>query len=290
MYTWNRPILKANAKLALQHRYWRGFAVSLVALLLSGTAISFFWSRWYSDAMIYIWGTMRRLARPSYGSYSFYPRHHSYGYGYGYGSFGGGYTYLQNDLLNTFLSQLLRYVAVAGVLTIVLLLVRIFLGSVMQVGQARYYVHSRFGDSRFGIVFSGFRDCYLNVVGAKFTTGLIIWLWSLLLVVPGIVASYRYYYVNFLLADNPGLTGSRARAISRLMTQGEKGRLFVFDLSFLGWMLLAGIVNAFTFGTGGSALLAPYYMAARAELYIFARDRAIQAGFLHPAELNLAAA
>lgn len=285
MYTWNRPILKANAKLALKHRYWRGFAVSLVALLLSGTVISFFWSRWYTNSIMDIWRTMRRLARFSYGNGGFYPGHHSYGYG----SFGGGYAYLQNDLWNVFLSQFFRYMTVAAVLTIVLLLVRIFVGSAMQVGQARYYVHSRFGDSRFGIVFSGFQDGYLNVVGAKFTTGLLIWLWSLLLIVPGIVASYRYYYVSFLLADNPGLTGTRAREISKRMTQGEKGRLFVFDLSFLGWILLASIVNAFTLGTGGSALLAPYYMAARAELYIFARDRAIQAGFLHPAELNLVA-
>ncbi len=47
--------------------------------------------------------------------------------------------------------------------------------------------------------------------------------------------------VPFILSDNPSMPGSRARQISRMMTNGEKGAIFVLYLSFLGWYLLAGL-------------------------------------------------
>lgn len=273
MYTWNRPILKANGRLALQNRYWLGVAVSLVALLLSGAVVALVQMQVSLSLLRELWDTMDGFFYLTPG-----------GLHASWGGRGGLDPYLVFRM-----RWLWQFALLTWLLSLLALAAAIFAGGPLQVGQARYFVHNRFGDTRFGLVFSGFQQRWLNTVAVKFTTNLFVWLWSLLFVVPGVVASYRYYYVDFLLADNPGLTGARARALSRMLTDGEKGRLFVFDLSFLGWILLAGLVDAVTFFVGGSALLMPYLMASRAELYLFARDRAINAGQLDPAELNLVA-
>lgn len=68
-------------------------------------------------------------------------------------------------------------------------------------------------------------------------TGVFIFLWSLLLVVPGIIKSYSYAMVPYLLAD-PDVTDDDVITRSRQMMDGHKWELFVFQLSFLGWIIL----------------------------------------------------
>lgn len=160
----------------------------------------------------------------------------------------------------------------------------IFVTDPFVIGSDRFYVQNRFGVTEVGTVFSGFRRNYGNGVGAMFVTQLFVFLWSLLLIIPGIVKSLQYVLVPYLLSDNPDLPGSRAREISRMMTDGEKGAIFVLGLSFLGWFLLGAVCLGV-----GIFFVIPYYEATMAELYIFLRDRAIQAGRLNPAELGLIA-
>lgn len=72
-------------------------------------------------------------------------------------------------------------------------------------------------------------------------TGILIFLWSLLLIVPGIVAAYRYSMARYLLISRPELGIIDCIRESKRLTQGHKGELFVMDLSFLGWWLLCAI-------------------------------------------------
>ena len=65
-----------------------------------------------------------------------------------------------------------------------------------------------------------------------------IFLWSLLFVIPGIVAMYRYRFALYNLLENPDLTANQAIALSKIQTEGMKGQLFVLDLSYIGWYLL----------------------------------------------------
>jgi len=69
---------------------------------------------------------------------------------------------------------------------------------------------------------------------------LFIFLWSMLLIVPGIVAAFRYRFAVYNLCENPGLGVMEALAMSKRQTYGYKEQLFILDLSFLGWILLAG--------------------------------------------------
>lgn len=182
----------------------------------------------------------------------------------------------------------------------------IFVGIPLTVGVARFFLQNRYGRTDFQLLFSGFRLNYLGCVGALFVTYLFIGLWSLLLLIPGIVKALEYSMVQFILADNPGIPGSRARELSRTLTRGEKGNIFVFLLSFLGWLILAtipagavmliltplgssGIVEALRSIAliAGVALVSPYLSASFAELYIFLRDRAVQSGQINPTEFGL---
>ena len=68
--------------------------------------------------------------------------------------------------------------------------------------------------------------------------GFFIALWSLLFVVPGIIAAYRYSMANYILVNRPDIGIMECIRESKRMTQGHKGELFMLDLSFLGWFLL----------------------------------------------------
>lgn len=87
-------------------------------------------------------------------------------------------------------------------------------------------------------------------------------LWSLLLIVPGIIKTYSYAMTEFLMMDNPELEKNAAIEESMRMMQGHKMRLFLLDLSFIGWMILCVL----TFGLG-ALLLEPYMETARAVFY-----------------------
>ena len=89
-----------------------------------------------------------------------------------------------------------------------------------------------------------------------------IFLWSLLLIIPGIIKMYSYSMSWFVLHDRPDLTGNEARKRSMYLMRGHKWRLFCLDFSFLGWYLL----SALTLGIL-AFWITPYHMTARAEFY-----------------------
>ena len=110
-------------------------------------------------------------------------------------------------------------------------------------------------------LFSGF-----NKLGRAwwlyFLTGLFTALWSLLLIIPGIVKAHSYAMTPFIMADHPEMSAQDAiRASSELM-DGHKGELFWLRLTFIGWDLLA----ALTLNIGHLALN-PYKNAAEAAFY-----------------------
>jgi uncharacterized membrane protein len=253
---WQRSILKDNAKISLHNCYWVSFAVSLVATLLSGGIFSIYSS--FQHLVKKLHDFQDGLFLRNEWSGADFSWHHSFGF----------------------------FPTISSILALLTLLVAIFIGAAMMVGASRYYLRKRFGDTHFSTLFSGFQQSWGNTVGVLFTTNLFIFLWSLLFIVPGIVKRYQYYYVDFLLADNPSLTGKRAREISWMLSDGEKGRLFLFDLSFFWWYILVGLTSLITLGLSVSFLM-PYVESARAELYIYVRDRAIQMNQLNPAELCL---
>lgn len=87
-------------------------------------------------------------------------------------------------------------------------------------------------------------------------------LWTLLLIIPGIIKAYSYAMTEFIMKDNPELEGNKAIEASMAMMKGNKMRLFLLDLSFIGWAILCLL----TFGLG-FILLEPYANASHAVFY-----------------------
>ena len=108
-----------------------------------------------------------------------------------------------------------------------------------------------------------FRFLWLNILMAIF-----IFLWSLLLVIPGIIAAYRYSMATYIFFDNPEMGAMDCIRASKQMTNGYKGKLFVLDLSFIGWSILSIIPLVSIYTTPYiSTTKANYYRALRGEFY-----------------------
>lgn len=91
-------------------------------------------------------------------------------------------------------------------------------------------------------VFSGFGN-FIRALLLNFVRAVFIFLWSILLVVPGIIAYYRYSMAFFLLADNPKMAPFEALTYSKYYMQGNKGSRFFLDLSFIGWYIIGAVVS-----------------------------------------------
>ncbi len=98
------------------------------------------------------------------------------------------------------------------------------------------------------------------------------------------IKTVAYSMTPWILADNPQIGYRRALRLSIDMTQGEKGKIFVLDLSFIGWALLAIL----TVGIG-LLFLAPYISATYAELYAVLRRNAVDKGLCTMDELGFVA-
>ena len=115
---------------------------------------------------------------------------------------------------------------------------------------------------------SGFRWPF-RTAGLGLLRMLLVFLWSLLLVVPGIRAAYSYRMAFYLLADHPDWTPGQAIAESKRLMHGHRWRLFCLDVSFLGWFLLVGVTR----GLAGIFVM-PYFATANAAFYEDLLDRA----------------
>ncbi len=97
-------------------------------------------------------------------------------------------------------------------------------------------------DINAGYIFNGFEH-FLKAFCLAFMTSLFTCLWTLLLVVPGIIALIRYSQAVYILEDHPEMGVMECISESKRIMTGNKGRYFCMRLSFIGWMLLASIPN-----------------------------------------------
>lgn len=168
--------------------------------------------------------------------------------------------------LSDFLSR--DVIAVLLTISAVMALLTFVVGGVVQFGQCAFHLNlinrrkARFSDlfSQFYRIWDGIR---MQVV-----IGFFVFLWSLLLIIPGVIASYRYAMVPYLMAEFPDLKVMEAMRESKRLMRGNKGRLFCLQLSFFGWALL----SALTLGIG-TLWLNPYMKSAETAFYMTVTGR-----------------
>lgn len=131
-------------------------------------------------------------------------------------------------------------------------------------GYAVYFLATFRGEQQdLGVLFSGFQNGnYWKFVGTLLLKLIYVSLWSLLLLIPGIVKSYSYSMTEFLMKDNPDLKYDEAITASSQLMQGHKMQLFLLDLSMIGWVIL----SCLTLGIG-LLFLTPYNQTAHAAFY-----------------------
>ncbi|MBF8982908.1 DUF975 family protein [Lutibacter sp. B2] len=147
---------------------------------------------------------------------------------------------------------------------IVVLLYKVFIGYPLIVGGMKYFIElTTNGTTELSDLLCNFRDGnYTNTVKTMFICKLKIFLWSLLLLIPGIIKSYEYYLVPYILAENPQMDSQEVLALSSQMTDERKFDIFILELSFIGWYILGSICLIV-----GMTFINPYVYATKAEMY-----------------------
>lgn len=248
MWTWTRTLLKDNAKACLRTSYWRVFLICLVGTLLTG-------------------GLELKT-----GTQSFRVDY----------TYSGGFQLGVSGPLQALALLGGLFLAVVAVVVLIFSIAwAIFVSPVIRVGWYRAMMENRTGSAPFETLFSGFRTGYGNLVRGCFYANIRIFLYSLLLIVPGIIKGYQYFFVPYLLAENPDMEPARAAELSTLMSDGEKWQMFLLDLSFIGWRILGSVF----FGLG-NLFVEPYYQATLAELYAAMRAKAFARGYTDARELG----
>ena len=244
MNYWDRPTLKARGKnvLRMPGVYWTSVLVMLIYTVLAGV---------------------------------------------GGGSTAGGQSSSSGSDSAQYSDVMSRYGGYITIGVIVLIIVSIlwafFVSNVLTVGKNRYFLNCRTGAAKVGTLFDGFKNGnYMKNVGKMFAMMIRVFLWTLLLIVPVIIKYYEYWMVPYILAENPDIDKKRALEISSKTTAGEKGNIFVLQLSFIGWMLLGTLACGV-----GTLFVMPYCESTYAELFGALRYKAEKEGICAPGEIGV---
>lgn len=153
-------------------------------------------------------------------------------------------------------------VVMAAVLTMAALADALLLNP-LCVGAQRFMLKSVEDTGNVAELGYTFDHNYKNGVKTTFIRDLQIFLWALLLIVPGIYKKYQYYMVDYILAENPDMPYREVLERSKKMMDGQKWNTFVLDLSFILWHMLGTL----TCGLTEVFYTRPYQYLTRAALY-----------------------
>ena len=145
----------------------------------------------------------------------------------------------------------------------VALLIDAFIANPLELGCKRFFRRNLDEPATMSNIAFAFDSNYKNICKTMFLRDIYIVLWSLLFVIPGIIKSYEYKMIPYLLSENPEMTTEQAFAESKKLMTGNKWKAFVLDLSFILW----DIASALTCGIAGIFWVAPYKASTQAALY-----------------------
>lgn len=235
---WNRYELKGNAKSIMQRSYWTMFIVSLLGGILSGDLLS------------------------KGADYTI--------------NFGNSESYFSSRLfigrltaefpLGNFLSTTFAFIAIMAVL--IGILYAVFIGNAIEYGVKRYFLDNQQQEGiPISTLFIAFKEDYWNIIKIMLVRNVKLLLWSLLLIIPGVIKSYEYQMIPYLLSEDSSMPMDEVFKRTKEMTYGNKMGLFVLDLSFIGWFLLGAIACGV-----GILFVNPYYEAVLAEAYLSLKE------------------
>ncbi len=223
---WKRKELKEQGKAALKRNYWKSVLVTAVFTALIGG-----------------------------------------------GACGAGYSAANSEYVQNMTSGNISVGAAAAVVLVALLVIiaalalviltNVLIVNPLLVGINRFKINAVKDKGNVSDLGHGFDCAYKRNIKTLFFVDLYLILWSCLFIIPGIVKSYEYRMIPYILADNPDIDKKEAFAKSKAMMEGNKWKVFVLDLSFILWYILGiitcGILNVF--------YVEPYRQLTDAALY-----------------------
>lgn len=249
---WTRGQLKNKARQSLKGNYWRIVLVSLIIFLLGGGALTVVNNIGNLDSTTnvqsddtYIENELDLDSDDVYSSMELQD---------------GGSREMQLGIL--------AIAVIAGlVLWLIALVVSLVYGTFIynpfDVGAKRFFYTSLKEKANIKEITYAFDNNYKNIAKTLFIRDLKLLLWTMLFIIPGIVKSFEYLMMPYLLAENPNLTRQEAFRLSEQMMTGNKWKAFMLNLSFIGWNILSGI----TCGLVGIFYVEPYKNLTFAALY-----------------------
>lgn len=293
---WNRKQLKKQGKQALRKNWWRIVGISLMlAFIAGGMRISYR----IDDAATRITGggigiptnaqilndwylSLERNSDTDTGQILAFLGEH---YTPKKGILAGVYNHMTKErsaffgFLNAMNDFLFKdkiaegFVILIGVILLILFLV--FVSNILSVGHCRFLLENRtYGQVKMGrLAFVWRVRRWKNVMLIMLEKSVLLFLWDLT-VIGGMIKRYSYRMVPFILAENPDIPHREAFLLSRQMMNGNKMRVFILDLSFLGWHVL----NVFTMDILRHVFITPYTETTSAELYVALRQEAFEKG------------
>ena len=145
------------------------------------------------------------------------------------------------DLYGMFGLNLEVILSVLAVVCVVFGIAVLICGGAVRLGYASFNLNLiDHKDAKFPDLFSQMNRKWRGFC-MNFFIGLYIFLWSLLLVIPGIVKSFAYAMTPYILAEHPEMSANDAIGESQFIMEGHKWKLFCLHLSFIGWGILAAL-------------------------------------------------
>ena len=180
-------------------------------------------------------------------------------------------TDLNGVIPTEFQIAVLAFISILGFIAIAFAILHFIVGGAVTLGYVKFNLNLVDGKpASFADLFSEFHRFGTAFV-MQLLRGLYTLLWSLLLIIPGIYASYGYAMTPYILLENPEMTANEAIAASKELMDGNRWRLFCLEISFIGWALLAALL---TCGIGylwvvpyQEASFAAFYREIKAEKY-----------------------
>ncbi len=159
----------------------------------------------------------------------------------------------------------------------------VFIADPLIVGGKKYFLKARKGNNtKIGEIVGVFqKEHWFNIAIIMFLRNLYNALWYLT-IIGGIIKTYEYRMIPYILADNSKIKRKEAFALSKQMMKGNKWNTFILDMSFFGWNLL----SVLTFGLLSILYINPYNAATIAELYSVLKQQAIAEEYQYCEELN----
>jgi uncharacterized membrane protein len=154
-------------------------------------------------------------------------------------------------------------IAFIGTIASMVSIARFIAGGVVEIGYSKFNLNMISGKRpNIKDIFSYFGKSFLAGFVMNLLRGVFVFLWSLLFIIPGIVASLSYAMAPYILSDNPDMTGPEALKLSKKLMKGHKAELFGLYLSFIGYAVLSVITCGI-----GFIWLNPYIQASKAAFY-----------------------